>query len=109
MSHPSNTRNAFRKDSTDLEEVRRSPGRFAWGRVVAFHEIGRYTLIEYQRLSDELDVKTAFHVYVDGKSTSQSASSIESALIHAIALGKLEVNSARWMVIGALKLLELVE
>lgn len=116
MSHSFNTRNVFRKDTTDLQEVRSSPGRFTWGKVWAIHSIGRYTFVEYfgraykdGHPTGEDETKPSFHIYVDGKSTSKSASSIESALIHAIALGKLEANEARWMVIGALKLLELVE
>ncbi len=107
-------RNMFRKDTTDLEEVRRSPGRFTWGKVVAFHNIGRYTFVEYYgraykngHPTGEMEIMSTFHIYVDGKSTSNSAASLESALIHAIALGKLEVNHANHMTTACLKILEL--
>lgn len=108
------THTARRTDTTDLEEVRERRARFTWGKVVAFHDIGRYTLIEYHgredkdgRATGNLEEKTSFHIYVDGRSMSSSASSLESGLIHAIALGKLEVNHAHHMTTACLKILEL--
>jgi|SRR6478752_4867938 len=104
----------FRKDTTDLEEVRKRPSRFTWGKVIGIHTIGRYTFVEYFGRAYENghptggdETKPSFHVYVDGRSTSQSAGSIESALILAIALGKLEVNHAGHMATACLKILEL--
>lgn len=103
------------KPTTDLEQVRAGE-RFAWGRVVKIHDIGRYSFIEYHGReyvsgspTGKLKEKTTFHVYVDGKSTSNSCGSLESALICAIALGKLEINHARHMTTVCLKILELAE
>jgi len=114
MTHSFNSQNLRRNDTTDLEEVRKRPTRFTWGKVIGIHTIGRYTFVEYfgrayenGHPTGEDETKPSFHIYVDGKSTSQSASTIESALVHAIALGKIEVNAARWMTIAALKLLDL--
>lgn len=105
---------ALRTDTTDLEEVRKRPTRFAWGKVIGIHAIGRYTFVEYfgrayenGRPTGEDEIKPSFHVYVDGKSTSHSAGSLESALVHAIALGKLEANHANHMTTACLKILEI--
>ncbi len=101
------------RDTTDLDKLREG-AKFTWGKVVHFHSIGRYEFVEYygreykdSRPTGELDATTTFHIYVDGKSTSSGAKSIEEAMVIAVALGKLEVNAARWMAIGACKLLEI--
>jgi hypothetical protein len=101
-------------DTTDLADVHIQPERFTWGKVVRFHNIGRYDFVEYygraykdSRATGDLEDTTSFHIYVDGKSTSSGATSLEGAMITAIALGKLEVNAARWMAISASKLLEI--
>lgn len=97
--------------TTDLEKIRNGEP-FTWGKVIAIHDIGRYTLLEYLgrayqncHATGKLEEKSTFHIYVDGVSTSSGASSLESGLIHAIAIGRLEINAARWMAIAANKLL----
>jgi hypothetical protein len=100
--------------TTDLAVIRESPALFAWGAIHAIHDIGRYTFIAYQeRLPSNATLgrvsRILFSVYVDGKTTSTSTGSLESAMLCAIAYGKLEVNHARWMHVAALKLMELEE
>ncbi len=101
-------------NTTDLECIKTNAYRFTWGKVVAFHKIGRYELVEYHSFryersarTDELEQTTMFHIYVDGKSTSTSSGMLESAIVRAIALGNLEFNEARWMAAAAVKVLGL--
>jgi len=100
-------------DTTNLEEIRNG-ARFTWGRVVKIHDIGRYSFVEFYGRAYEnghptgkLEEKTSFHVYVDGKSQSNSCGSLESALILAIAFDKLEINHAWHMASAVNKILEL--
>lgn len=102
---------AINETTTELAAVR-GRRKFTWGKVVAVHDIGRYTFVEYKSHAYEngdptgdLESVSSFHIYLDGQSTSNSAKSLESAMLHAVALGKLEVNEARWMAIGAMKLM----
>lgn len=85
--------------TTDLDIIREQPSRFTWGRVEKIHDIGRYTIVEhmdYPAANANRDSERAFHVYVDGKSTSCGAGTIESALLLAVAHGHLERNTARY-------------
>lgn len=92
--------------TSDYAVVKAAPGRFVWGKVVAWHEVGRYQILEYDPL---VPVRTCgiFHVYVDKVSQNTSASSLEAALVIAIALGCLEVNHAHHMSTACLKVLGL--
>jgi hypothetical protein len=92
--------------TTDLIAVRERPGLFTWGAVRKIHDIGPYTLIEY---TDKQRDNTVFHVYVDGKCTSQGAATIEGGLLIAMARKHLEANEARYMALGACKLLGIKE
>ena len=88
--------------TTDLAVIRHTPGAFTWGDVVDIHDIGLYSLIEY---TDHHDRKTGFHVYVDGHSTNNTFPTMDEAILFAIARKNLEPNEARFMAIGATKLL----
>ena len=83
--------------TTDLDIIRTMPSRFVWGQVTAIHDIGPYTFVE----TDE----GGFHVYVDGKDTCHSATTLDRALIIAVARKNLEANTARWMGQACWKLL----
>ena len=100
------------KDTTDYEKVKARPRLFTWGKVVAWHEVGRYQILEYKGReyknhspTGALEEHSSFHIYVDKKSTSHGAVSLESALVYAMAYAHLEVNEARWMSNAANKLL----
>lgn len=95
------------RNTTELNVVREFPQRFTWGKVTKFHEIGPYTIVEYtDRFHQGVP---AFHVYVDGECTSSSASTLEGALILAIAKKHLEANEARYMAMAACKLMGIPE
>lgn len=104
-------------DTTALEVLRVNPELFTWGKIVRFHDIGRYTFVEYLgliyekgRVVEGAHMEEAwFSVYVDGKTALNSASSLDSALLFAVAYANLETNEARWMHIAALKLIGLKE
>lgn len=90
--------------STNLEDIRKTTGRFTWGTIMAFHDVGPYTIVEF--ISYDSSNQTAFHVYVDGKDTANSTSSLDSALVLAMAFKNVESkNEARFMAMGACKLL----
>jgi len=95
--------------TTELETIRKDPRRFTWGQVVQIHDLGRYTFVEYLKKNyekeSEFDDQPSFHVYVDGKTTNNSCDSLESAMVLAIARGKMEPNSGGWMAQAACKLL----
>lgn len=88
--------------TTDLEAIRKTPSLFTWGRINQIHDIGSYTIVEYE---DRTTKETSFHVYVDGRSTHNSTGTIEGALLIGMARKHLEVNEARYMAMGAAKLL----
>ena len=93
--------------TTDLDVIRKHRARFTWGSVQEIHDIGPYTLVEY--ISRDGKEETSFHVYVDGKSTSNSASTLEGAMILAIAKKHLELNEDRYMAMAACKVLGVKE
>jgi len=76
------------RTTTDLAELRRYPSRYTWGRILKFHDIGPYTIIE----AADRDVngrgetgEKSYHYYVNGENTSHSAPSLDTALAGAIA------------------------
>jgi hypothetical protein len=72
--------------TTDLKLVKKYPHKFTWGRVIAFHHLGRYDFVEYEsNTNGKLSGKLSFHIYVDGESISESANTLETALLGAIA------------------------
>jgi hypothetical protein len=73
--------------TTDLETIRKHPGRFTWGRAEAVHDVGRYSIVESV---DRKTQEVSFHPYVDGRNTHVSASSLEGALVLAVARGSIE-------------------
>lgn len=76
---------------------------FPWGPVVTVHSIGRYDVLEYLRDNsnlgnpDEDSVAehgaTFYHSFIDGRSTSCSYRSLESALVGAIDTARSGPNS----------------
>lgn len=98
--------------TTDYVVVKARPGRFVWGKIVQWHEVGCYQIVEYRPYvmnsnPRECREEPHFHVYVDKESKSTGASTLESALIIAIALGNLETNHAHHMSTACLKILDL--
>lgn len=73
--------------TTDLEVIRKTPSMFTWGVVQDIYDVGPYTVVEACRPSHTVGEAVSstprkdFHCYVDGKSLSRSAPTLESALI----------------------------
>jgi len=88
--------------TTDLTTIRNLRRTFTWGKISKIHDIGSYSIVEY---IDDATKDVLFHVYVDGKNTHTTSETLERALVLAIAHKNLEVNLARFMAIGANKLL----
>lgn len=67
----------------------------AWlGKFIALHEIGRYSLVEYKsklfdgctpKIPTEYAEKSSFSAYIDGQPINTSFSSLEEAIVGAIA------------------------
>jgi hypothetical protein len=87
--------------TTDLTVIRKTPNLFTWGKVVSIHDLGPYTFLEYT----DRDGDTNFHVYVEGKSMSSSTSTLEGAMILAIAKKNLALNEDHHMAMAAMKVL----
>ena len=88
--------------TTDLEVIRNHRGQFTWGTIQKVHDLGPYTIVEYENRTDR---QVLFHVYVDGKSTGNATTTLEGAILLAIGRKHLEANTARYMAQGACKLL----
>jgi hypothetical protein len=100
---------AVMKTTTDLATIRDNPELFTWGTIQGIHDLGRYTLVSYtyHRKAEDDGPIHRWHIYVDGKGTSTSADSLESALIQAIAIWNLGWGQPAMSMAGAAcKLLE---
>lgn len=77
-----------RASSTDLHVIRIQPKRYTWGEITKIHDVGDYTVVEYTHNGE-----TLFAPYVEGRDLGNSASTLEEALLLAIA-GKHLTQSA---------------
>lgn len=82
----------FYKDKTiDLETIRRYPGLYMWGPVLSIIDIAdTYTLVFYKerRLGFETSTgRNAWAIYLNGKDTGLGATSLDKALLLAVACG----------------------
>lgn len=59
--------------------------KYTWGKLVEVHEINNYLIVEYE---NEYEGINSFHPYVNGYDTHCNFSSLDYALIHAIAYNK---------------------
>lgn len=58
---------------------------FTWGKPIQWHEIGPYSILEFREMFNGAERGIEFHIWVDGKTTSQGAKSLDSAIVQAIA------------------------
>ena len=74
--------------TTNLKEVINNPSRFTWGEVLKIHSIGEYDIIEFHPHkfvngfgTGEIDYDTKeYSCYINSKSLSESATSLDRAL-----------------------------
>ena len=72
---------------------------FVWGQVIAVHSVGEYDIVEYvpnqsTNVADEdYDPSPKFHSYIDSRDTSHSYSSLDAALVGAIAIKRDGINT----------------
>lgn len=93
--------------TTDLSHLRKFPSAFTWGRIVAFYDLGPYTIAEYDpRTRDPKLEMSNYHVWVDGKNTHHGARSLEEAILLAIGIRNLGANSGPHMARAAFKILQ---
>ena len=74
---------------------------FPWGPIVAIHDIGVYSIIEYREPVSDKEIPAGsyrdgnlFHPYIAGEDTFTSLTSLDAALIHAIVYSRTGPNSA---------------
>lgn len=95
--------------TTDLDKLRRGKP-FTWGKVVKIHEVGEnYTIVEYLSTFTGEVGKRKFHCYNNNKDDSISSNSFDGALLTCMSRARLEVNTARYMAMAAIKLFEISE
>lgn len=94
--------------TTELTDIRHHPSNYTWGKIHKFHDIGRYTIVEYKRRSaDDLTGDSYFAVYVEGKDQRRSCSSLDQAIIVAVATANVPTDQDA-MALAASKVLNLV-
>lgn len=92
--------------TTNLSVLRTRPSLFTWGEIVAFHDLGPYTIAEFKPTSDLPKREgTEFHVWVDGKDIHHGAKSLEEAILLAIGFRNLGMHIGPNMARAALKVL----
>jgi hypothetical protein len=96
--------NAWKPEDDELTALR-AGAPYVWGKIVRFHDVGRYTLVEYVGKDAAGREVTRFSVYVDGRATHRSSGSLDRALVCALAIGHLEINEAGHMTGAACKIL----
>ena len=79
--------------TTDLHKVRYWHKKFTWGNPIKWHDIGRYTFLEYEEVMNGIKGKIHFHIYIDGESQSHSEYTLEEAIITAICLKHDGINT----------------
>ncbi len=75
--------------------------RFPWGPIQQIHTVGDFAIVEFLDDRSKFDAEdswaghgdTMFHPYIDGRDTSRSYGSLESALVGAIAYRRRGPNS----------------
>ena len=85
--------------TTDLDKIRNGAA-FTWGMITKIYEVGEYTIAAYAEWKRENSMirvgvpsdEIAYHVWVNGKNTSQSCGSLDQALACAIAYKHEGVN-----------------
>lgn len=93
--------------TTDLEVIRQHPSRFTWGTVERIHDIGRYSIAEY--VTTRTGNERFFHIYIDGRSTSTSETTLERAILYAMAVRILGPNEGRYAANLAARMMTLEE
>lgn len=77
----------MKKDTTNLNVIRKHPELFTWGPIAAIHDCGPYTIVE--------TTDRHFHPYAEGEPARTYSRSLEGAMIIAIAEGHSPNNYSR--------------
>lgn len=104
--------------TTELRVIRETPSLYTWGVVHRIHEVGRYVIVEYTPVIehtcaiDDSDtspnfLKCRYAPYVNEKSMSSHAETLEGAILLAIGYSKFGPNEGRALANAACKLLDI--
>lgn len=98
--------------TSEYRIIRSRPDRFWLGKILRWHEIGAYQIVEYfpnefkdSVLTGDLETITSLHVYVNKNDTGHSFKTLDRALLFAIAYASSEINRAHWMADAAARVL----
>ena len=76
---------------SELQDVKKNPHTYWLGEVVSIHEIAEFAFVQYKerafspRGHGEETGEYHYSIFIHGKSIGQGATSLESAMAHAIA------------------------
>jgi len=88
--------------TTELIELKNHMARFTWGKITEFFSIGDYDFAAYHPwkrddctvLTGKVDYDTVnYHIWIDGEDASISCSTLEEAMVCAIARKLHGINS----------------
>ncbi len=98
--------------TSEYHIIRARPDRFWLGKILWWHEIGAYQIVEYfgkefkeSVPTGDLETVTSFHVYVNKNDTNRSFKTLDRALLFAVAYASNEINCASWMADAAARVL----
>ena len=70
----------------NYQEIKRTPSKFVWGKIIKHHEIGNFAITEYEEiLNNKKTDKIGFHIWINEKDMSISCNTLDEALIVALA------------------------
>lgn len=77
--------------TSKLDVIRHSPDLYTWGNIIKIHNIGDYSIVEYEGEDDGGGL--SFAPYTNGKDLKISFATLEKALIYTIAYKHDEVSA----------------
>lgn len=78
----------MRKETTNLYDIRQDANAASYGYAERIYDFGPYTFVE----AEDVDGRVLFHIYFEGEYSNLYATSIEQAMIGAIAHGSFPGN-----------------
>lgn len=97
--------------TTELAALRKG-AKFTWGKVIEILDIAQYTMIAYNERgmnTEEPTGRRLWSVYVDGKYTGQGTTTLEKAMLLAVACGNPDVKDPGMAAHFAAKVLSLTD
>lgn len=84
----------FTNSTTDLTILRTAPHRYTWGKVIKVHDVGSYSIVEYEPDGFAIYGTSIGHqarmfaIYVNGEHLAYSSKTFDGALVVVIAAAR---------------------